>query len=416
MKLDAPANENYAAVIVRVRNILPLPKRDRIFGVPVLGLHAITDGSTQVGDLVVMFGAETQLSLEYAAENNLHRHGNLNVDESKSGYLEDNRRVRAIQFAGNRSDALIMPLSSLAYTGFNVDDLQEGNTFDRLNGHDICNKYVVKTKSGAVKNQDSKERRVDAKFFPLHFDTANYWRNLDAIDDMDRVTVTQKLHGTSIRIGNVPVKRTLKWYERLVSKFVKVQTMEYANVYGSRRVTKDSNNPDQNHFYDTDLWTIEGAKLDGIVPKGYVVYGELIGYTPSGEAIQKNFTYDRPVGQCELYVYRVVQVNPDGIAVDLSWDQVKEFTTNNGLKHVPELWAGLHVGFNVNDFIDVRFRDLGYSNAVPLSDPKLVDEGVCVRVEGLTPRVLKAKSPKFLAHETAMLDNNEVDMEESDGQ
>src|ERR1044072_1636793 len=109
MKLDAPANENYAAVIVRVRNILPLPKRDRIFGVPVLGLHAITDGSTQVGDLVVMFGAETQLSLEYAAENNLHRHGNLNVDESKSGYLEDNRRVRAIQFAGNRSDALIMP-------------------------------------------------------------------------------------------------------------------------------------------------------------------------------------------------------------------------------------------------------------------------------------------------------------------
>lgn len=217
MKFDAPQNENYAAVIVQVRAINTLPKRDRIFGVPLLGLQAITDASTQVGDLVVMFGAETQLSLEFAAENNLHRHGNLNKDESKAGYLEDNRRVRAIQFAGNRSDALIMPLESLAYTGVDVADLREGDTFDKLNGHDICNKYVVKTK-GEPKFQAKKERRVDEKFFPQHFDTANYWRNLDTLNSTDWITVTQKLHGTSLRVGFVPVARKLNWLERLLLK------------------------------------------------------------------------------------------------------------------------------------------------------------------------------------------------------
>jgi hypothetical protein len=40
-----------------------------------------------------------------------------------------------------------------------------------------------------------------------------------------------------------------------------------------------------------------------------------------------------------------------------------------------------------------------------------VDEGVVVRVEGIMPRVYKAKSPIFLGHETALLDKEVVDLE-----
>lgn len=41
----------------------------------------------------------------------------------------------------------------------------------------------------------------------------------------------------------------------------------------------------------------------------------------------------------------------------------------------------------------------------------MVDEGVCLRVEGITPLVVKAKSPLFLQHETKMLDQGVTDTE-----
>ena len=132
--------------------------------------------------------------------------------------------------------------------------------------------------------------------------------------------------------------------------------------------------------------------------------------------IQKGYTYNVPEGETHLYVYRVVNVNPEGVPVDLSWMAVKEFCQNTGLRHVPELWSGyaedLENGPKVlYDFIDVRLAE-DFVGVLPLSDPKTVDEGVCIRSEGLVPLVLKAKSPQFLEHETKLLDKGEVDLEE----
>jgi hypothetical protein len=46
----------------------------------------------------------------------------------------------------------------------------------------------------------------------------------------------------------------------------------------------------------------------------------------------------------------------------------------------------------------------------------MVDEGVCLRTEaGLTPFVVKAKSPEFLRHETKMLDKGALDIEAEEG-
>lgn len=408
--MDKPVNENYAAVVVKVRMLNDLEGLDRVKGSPFLGFQAIVGSDTKVGDLGIVFPAETQLVEEYAYENNLHRHGDLNKDESVKGYLEDTRRVKAIKFRGNRSDCLFMPLSSLAYTGVDLTKLKEGDTFDKLNGHDLCKKYVIKEPKEFIA-QAKKERRVEERYFPKHFDTANYWKNVDSIDGFETVVVTQKLHGTSIRIGNVLVKRKLNWKEKLARFFgAEVKEMEYANVYGSRNVVKDPNDPDQDHFYSYDMWTKEGSKLDGVVPKDYIVYGELVGWTENGDPIQRNYTYRIPKGQCELYVYRIVHVNADGLTTDLAWDHIREFCAKNGLKTVPELWRGKFLDFCVDDFMDENYHDLGYSEARPL-DPGTVDEGVCVRAEGLTPRVLKAKSPQFLQHETKLLDKGILDLE-----
>lgn len=190
---------------------------------------------------------------------------------------------------------------------------------------------------------------------------------------------------------------------------IKIREFDYDNVYGSRRVIKDPN-ADQNHYYEHDIWTEHGKKLDGLIPQGYVVFGELIGWSSVDKPVQKGYTYKLPNGVAELYVYRVAHVNPQGFLVDLTWDQVVEFCAKRGLETVPELWRGKHKDFTADEWMDRTYVHQGFHNAVPLP-AGVVDEGVCVRVDGLNPYILKAKSPAFLRHETKILDEGVVDLE-----
>lgn len=414
--MKTPENSNYAAVVVEVKNLVELPGMDNVVGAPMLGFQAIVSKNTESGTVGILFPSEVQLSEKYCFYNNLYRHSELNIDPEQKGYLEDNRRVRAMKFRGHRSDALFMPLESLGWTGVDYSELKPGMTFDTLDGKEICRKYVVKTASGKpATNQQPKERRVDEKLFPAHMDTNNYWRCSDSIADGTPVVITAKLHGTSARYANIPVKRKLSWFERVVKRLgVKVRETEYAMVAGSRRVIKDPNDPAQNHFYKKDIWTESLQLLDGLIPEGFIVYGELIGWTDE-TPIQHNYTYDKTPGTYDLYVYRVAHVNDRGLSVDLSWDQVVEFCEERGLKHVPELTRlekNDQLDDWINSFMDIRFYDRGLTN-IQLSHNKTVDEGVVIRVEGLTPRVFKAKSPQFLEHETKLLDKGVEDIEAS---
>lgn len=417
MKFPEPANVNYAATIVAIKAITELKGRDRIVGIPIYGSQAIVSKGWAVGDLGVYFPAEVQFSDEFARVNNLYAHPEKNADPEVKGYLSDNRRLKAIKLGGHRSDAMFMPLSSLEYTGVDISQLAEGDIFDTIGGHEIVRKYEVKVPAeprgaGQQRKITKKFDRVDAKFLPLHIDTDNYWRNMHRIDDDTEIVVTQKLHGTSVRIGHTIVRNELTLFERIAKKLgLRIAEYGYDNVYGSRKVVKDPNNPSQNHFYKDDIWTHYGKTLEGLVPKGFIVYGELVGWTLSGEPIQKGYTYQIPAGSAHLYVYRVAQVNPDGLVTDLSWDQVKLFCRNNGLSHVPELWRSRHADFEVDYWMDTNYHADGHRNAVPLPQGT-VDEGVCVRVDGeFLPYILKAKAPAFLRHETKILDEGIADIE-----
>lgn len=419
MKLLTPENENYAATVVTIKEVHPLEGSDRIVGTTLYGSQAIVSVGTEVGTKGIFFPAETQLSEEFASENNLHEHGDLNKDQGAKGYLGDNRRIRAMRLRGHRSDCLFLPLESLSYIkGLKLEDLKDGDTFDSLLDHPICKKYVVKRTAKEVRLEKNKHKpipRIDKKFLPEHYDTDNYFRNTEVIPNTRWVYITQKLHGTSIRVGHTVVNRKLTIRDRaakLVGAQIKDTEMDY--VFGSRKVIKDINNPNQNHFYTTDIWTEEGKKLEGLIPENFLLYGELVGYTPGGGPIQKNYTYKIPAGSRDLYIYRVAFINAKGYVVDLSWEQVQEFCADRGLKTVPELYSGPMPTQPeiVQWFIDKKFREDGYPQAVELDDESPVDEGVCIRVDGMSPYILKAKSPQFLEHETKMLDEEAVDLEE----
>lgn len=418
MKLKEPENKNYAATIVKIEHLNPLVNSDNLLGAPLLGMQAVVSKETEIGTVGVVFVAGTQLSDEYCARNNLYRHKEFNEDKEQAGFIEDNRRVKAIKLRGNRSDALFMPLSSLSYTKVDLSEFKIGDAFEELNGFEICKKYEVKRKSIPMheKNKHKVFNRVDEKLFPRHYDTAQYYRVLDTFKPYTEIVVTQKLHGTLLRFSNIPVKRKLTLKEKLAKTLgVKVQQEEYAHVYGSNRVIKDANNKNQQHFYGSDIWTDAGKKFDDMIPENFVVYGELVGWNPDGSAIQKHYTYRMPHMTNEFYVYRVAQINSQGILTDLSWDQVKEFCRDRGMRTVPELWRGKHQDFNPDEWLDTSYHDKlhgGYPHALPLDDDSPCDEGVCIRIEGLAPYITKLKSPEFYAHEDKMIDEGAIDTEE----
>lgn len=421
MKIDTPINKNYCGVVVKINHIFTLDNCDNIVATNIFGYQVLISKEVKQGDIGIFFPAETQLSDRYCYENNLYRHSNLNKDGSQKGYFEDNRRIRAIKFRGNVSNGLFMPLTSLNFTGVKLSLLEEGNEFDILNGIEICKKYVIPRKENTRKSNEVDRGfiRADKKFMPEHIDTENFFRNMDKINPDSEVIVTQKIHGTSIRIAHTMVNHKKTFVEKIASWFgAKIIDTEYDYLYGSRKVIKDANNPNQNHFYEQDIWSLEGHKLDGLLPENYIVYAELIGYTPDGKEIQKNYTYNIPVGNCELYIYRIAIVNSKGNLTDLSWKQVKEFCVKNGLKHVPELFTTKasnlinNEGQAVKDLLDKRYFP-EYPQCVYLGDNDLSDEGVCMRIDSLIPQIYKAKSPKFLEHETSLLDKGEEDLESS---
>ncbi|SKV08948.1 RNA ligase [Mycobacteroides abscessus subsp. abscessus] len=424
MKFETPKNVNYAAVVVRVPEPLRVLGLDNLVAIPMFGYQVLTQKEgIKAGDLRVLFVAETQLSEEYARLNNLHREPTLNDDAgAEAGYLEANRRVKAIRLRKNNSSALLMPLESLAYTGIDVSQLEVGDTFDTLNGHEICRKYEVPGKRAqGAPGQPKIRQRVDQKLFPMHLDTEHLFRNWHVFREPKRVVVTQKLHGTSIRIGRVPAARDKGWLERVVvNKWLRIATPDTAfeDVAGSRRVVKGRS--ENNNYYDSDIWADYAKRLEGLIPENFIVYGELIGWESEEKPIQKGYTYNLLPGDRELYVYRVATVNGQGVIADLSWEGVEQFCAAIGVKTVPVIHMldefaeaedePMLTRAYVDAYLDRNLADK-YPAALPLSDPLSVDEGICVRVEGQVPRIFKAKSPIFFEHETKMLDKGEEDLE-----
>ena len=394
---------NYAAEVRQIGRLESREGLDNLMAVPWAGLQALVGKDHAPEDIMVFFPAEAQLSDKFLRENNLYRDTTLNEDPTQKGYLEKNGRVRAIRLRGVTSSALALPLSSLLrYTD---TPPPVGTRFDTINGEEICRKYEkpVKAPTGAAATLP-KWRRVDDTMLPRHFDTLNYWRERDRIGPYEHVVVTQKLHGTSVRIGRVPVRIKHSWKHRLARWFgIPVREYDVDVVGGSRKVIKDPNDPDQNHFYDHDIWSAAALKYGEAVPENVILYGELVGYVDN-KPIQTGYTYNLPPGKYDLYVYRVSVVTPNGGLYDLSWAGVKEFCQERGLKHVPELWTGEHRNFDADKWVDARYHDDGFSNAVQLSRVNTVDEGVCVRAEGVIPTILKAKSPQFFEFETKLLD------------
>ena len=444
MTFAEPHNKNYCAVVVALKNFVDLPNCDNVKAALIFGNSVIVGKDQQPGDVGLFFPVETALSTEFLAANNLYRKPEWgNVDGDKKGFFEQHGRVKAMKFRGHKSEGFWIPLAALEYLGYAFPDpinFKEGLEFDEIDGHPICQKYVPKRNPGrAVQNRQGRkaspaDRLLEGQF-RFHADTEQLRRNMHALHPDTWISISDKWHGTSAIFANVLTQRELPWYERVLRALgVKVQEADYGYAWASRRVIKGVDGEEKSgtaHWYDTDIWGVVGKEVADRIPKGYTVYGEIVGYTPTGEAIQKGYHYGCEVGSHKFLVYRATVTNQEGKVLELSWLQLKEFCAKYGFEMVREIFYG-----TVADWVcllnDVYFCDDNYfsdenwrdnllqefekmyvaDQMCPFNKNEVPAEGIVIRLEHLDCyEAYKLKSFLFLKRESDSLDKGELDME-----
>jgi hypothetical protein len=281
--------------------------------------------------------------------------------------------------------------------------------------------------------------------FKEHFDTGHFGKNIHEYQVGQHIIVTEKLHGTSGRIGHVQVDRDLNWIEKLAKRLgVKVQETEWKYLNGTRRVVLEETSGTQ--FHDPTIRDKAFNLFKGNLRKGETVYFEIVGYESTGAPIMppvdtkglgdKNFTkiygdrmyysYGCEPTQSDVYVYRMTFSNEDGQTIDYAWEDVVKRCNEIGVKTVPHIST-----FTLNELRVINHprleddRDLYeyFGNTITqmgsgasILDSKHIKEGVCVRIEGgINNKTFKFKSFEFKVLEGIVKDSGVIDSEEAQG-
>lgn len=309
------------------------------------------------GEIGIYFPSDLQLSVEFCDENHMCRKRSDGTDDT--GYLDrDKRNIRPIKLRGEKSDGIFVPLSVVAYTGINLDELDIGDKIEMLNGHEICCKYIPRGKAVSTnrignKAQKKKKKEPIAPLFTEHCDTEQLSYNLNAFKPGDQIEITLKMHGTSMRTGYLPV---LKGYKRtFLDKIFHREgkpIYKYDYISGTRRTVLENF---EGGFYGSNAFRKQHHdKFIGKLHKGEEIYYECVGYvdetTPimakgKNEKVGKDFvkqygketvfSYGCELGTSDIYVYRMTMTNEDGNVVEYSPDFMRYRCEQMGVKCVP---------------------------------------------------------------------------------
>ena len=500
-------NKEYSASIVRIGELIPIEGSDFLAKTVVDGEDiVIRKDEVKTGDIMIYARIETTLNSDFLRSNNLYelseRERNDNFQEVQSlldsgkgdeakrkvGFFNKHGRVKMIKLRGCPSKGFLFSKDALVkwkpeLENINLEDYIDSIPyFDSIEGKLFIKVYVPWTPVRKDNVWSKKRNRKEPKFdilipgqFQLHYDTVSITKEIKQFSPSDKVSISVKLHGTSICIGNVLIKKPIKFdiAERLLRK-TKFKTIDnlleksksskshylkdflrkksdkiksgirenfnvgYGVVYSSRNVIKNQyiNRKVNGGFYGTDVWADYYKLLKNLIPKGYELFGEIVGYVSGSQTyIQKGYDYGCKPGENKLMIYRVsIQEGDKKRELDVSevLKFSKELVKNNPylkdkIHHIDLLWNGtLHNLYpevpidenwhgNILQCLKDDKKNFGMELNEPLCKSKIPREGIVIRKDkDPICEAFKLKCSNFLLLEGKAIDRGEVDIELSE--
>lgn len=378
---------------------------------------------------------------------------NTEFIRSHVGFFNKTGRVRAIKLGGVRSMGYLFSIDELVKYNSKVKDvnLEElvGEDFDTVDGELFVKAYVPfvpeqRKRSKAEKRNKNIERfdRMIKGEFSYHYDTDPLAKNINKIHPTDCVSISYKLHGTSLICGKIHVKTPIKLpiHKWLWNKFVDLTHLfksrritdyivEYGNVTSSRTVIKNQyiNKGVSEGYYGVDIWSEYGNLIYPYLDEGMIIYGEICGYlTGSDKMIQKGYDYGCNKGENFLMIYRITTSNEDGSKHEWNVSEVKEWTEKLIENH-PELSDKVRVidllyhGTLMDLYPKLSLTDHWHENVLEelrndkknffmekncfICKNKVPAEGIVLRIDDDEfAEAFKLKSYKFLKKEAELMD------------
>lgn len=486
--LTKDANPNYLATICRIGEISPIEGADKLVKTVVNGYDIVIGKDHKEGDIVVYFPVETAINEMYLSVNNLFERSeferNSNAESVKEylielekadkendtekaeelsakiksmcGFFNKNGRVRILKLRGQYSQGFIAGVDSLVNFDETLKDTDweslVGTQFNYIDDKEFCHKYVPPIRGRGNQNQYGGNqsiwkkrmkklrkfnRLVDGQFV-YHYDTKQLGEHINELNPKDNVSITVKVHGTSIIMSNILVNRKLTTWEKIKKFFgCKVPLTEYGNVYSSRGVIKNQyiNQGVTPGYYGCDIYGCVNRDFSPYIDKGMTVYGEVVGYLENSTSmIQKQHDYGCKPGHWKFMPYRITSTDENGNHTEWEIMDVDNWTHKLVNDH-PELaekvmflnfvyygrfgdmYPDIPEDENWNKNILARMKSdrklILMEEDEPMCKNKVPREGVVVRIVGdKFVRAWKLKSLRHFDREAKQHDNGEVDMEE----
>lgn len=446
------ANVNYLAKIVKIDNFHKHsdPEVTKLKCCCIDGFNIITGIDSEPG-LYVYFPTACCINPKFLSYANLYRHGELNVDQTKTGMFEDNGRVKAIRLRGELSEGFIIPivvLENWVMSTVNVElKVEEGTEFDSIE-HDgktfwVNKKYIPKNtrtpgapgsgNSGKGKQPKGLDKIIENQF-RFHYDTVLIKKCPHVLHPSDLISITSKVHGTSGISAYVLCKQELNWKQKIARWLTGEEFDKYDYLYSSRSVIKNQyyNKSVQGGFYGVDVWKYADDIVRPCLSKGMTAYYEIIGFLPNGGYIQKNYDYGclPPVGDeaytygkhFKVQIYRVTITDVSGKVHEFSAREVQLWAQMVGLVPVEQYYYGyakdLYPDLDPSEHWNENFlarlaneKKFYMECNSPTCDNKVPHEGIVIKIENMKSEAFKLKCFKFLDGEGKALDKGEVDIE-----
>lgn len=429
---------NYKCFVAQISSVVEIVGADKIQTAMVLGEQVVVSKDWGVGRVGLFFPADTQLSEEFCKNNNLFRKSHLNLDTEKTGFFDENRRVRCQPFLKVRSEGFFCDVEALNYAS--PKELSIGDSFDTVNGRSLCEKYISpatqKALNAAAKNK-KKTATKETPMFAKHVDSAQFRQMSNIVQKGDLLSFHAKVHGTSSRnsYSKVVVNPVTLW-QKFMKKLGMFKGETWTYLTGTRNVVLHEDQYKEgfhgNEQFRFDVMEILKPHLD----KGMTVYGEIAGYangkpimSPHSTKGLKDKKLNKKYGNEVIYkygcaehefrfhAYRISTTNEDGGEIDLSDQQVKTWCADRGILSTVDVHPPMIFDGDKDKLIELveYLTELPDTLTEDVIDPSHISEGIIIRVDkgGFIPKFLKNKSYAFKVAEGILKESGDLDLEES---